>query len=117
MANVILLEDDADLRELYASALRLHGHTVYEGASSRRILPLLQETAADILITDLMMPGHEGMEGIFLARQKPGLRIIAMSSNQDFLQLASGLVDACLHKPFSATDLLHQIQKLGATQN
>ncbi|WP_338844621.1 response regulator [Massilia sp. W12] len=112
MASVVLLEDDSDLCELYASALRLAGHQVHVAANSRGILNVLQAQQAQVLVTDLIMPGHEGIEGIFLARQKQGLRIIAISSNQEYLRLAENLVDVCLHKPFPAQKLQQKVEEV-----
>ncbi len=112
MACVILLEDDADLRELFAHALSQAGHEVHAAPNSRGIMALVRDNAAAVLVTDLIMPGHEGMEGIFLARQQQGLRILAMSSNRDFLRLAEGLVDCCMLKPFTAEDLLEKVETL-----
>ena len=42
MACIILLEDDSDLRSLYAQAMRIAGHEVHEADSSRGIMALLR---------------------------------------------------------------------------
>lgn len=112
MPTVILLDDDAQIRQYFAEYLRAYGYTVVEGVNSKGILQLVREHQAKILITDLMMPDHEGMEGIFLARQIPDLRIIAISSNAAFLHLAFSIVDACMQKPILGSDLVLQVEKL-----
>ena len=105
MPTVILLDDDAQVRQYFAEYLRAYGYTVVEGVNSKGILQLVREHHAKILITDLVMPDHEGMEGIFLAKQIPELRIIAISANAAFLKLASNIADACMQKPFFGADL------------
>ncbi|MBI3230595.1 MAG: response regulator transcription factor [Burkholderiales bacterium] len=106
MKTIILLDDDAELREYFSAHLQAHGFTVIAQANSQNITDLVKRNNAACIITDLIMPGHEGMEGIFLAKQIQGLKIIAMSSSSAFLRIADGLVDRCLHKPISGPDLV-----------
>lgn len=113
MSTLILLDDDEQLRQYYAVYLRACGYNVIESGDSRDVMQLIEEHSADCLITDLMMPEHEGMEGIFLALRVEGLRIIAISSSATFLGIANGVVHACMHKPFSCEELRLQLVDLG----
>ena len=116
MTTVLFLEDDDDLREYLQAHLEAYGFRVVARGNSEGIVHLVKNSQADILLTDLMMPQHEGLEGIFLVRQIPGLKIIAVSSSAAFLQLAENLVDCCLRKPISADDLILAIERVMAAE-
>ena len=62
-----------------------------------------------LIITDLMMPDYEGMEGIFRLRQFSDIPVIAMSVNIKFLKMSEDLVTRTLAKPFSADFLLENV--------
>jgi len=121
MARIVLFEDEAALRLLLAEVLEEAGHEVVsagDGAASRDAGLM---AAADVLITDLMMPGCDGLEVIANARAaNPALRIIAMSGGgrtvtTDFLPMAQELgADRILHKPFLPDDLAAAVAALGA---
>jgi len=121
MARIVLFEDEAALRLLLAEVLEEAGHEVVsagDGAASRDAGLM---AAADVLITDLMMPGCDGLEVIANARAaNPALRIIAMSGGgrtvtTDFLPMAQELgADRILRKPFLPDDLAAAVAALGA---
>ncbi len=112
MTTVLLMEDDAELRQYLEEYLRAYGFFVVARGNSQGVMQLLKEHRADFLLTDLVMPEHEGMEGIFLAKQVKGLKIVAMSVNEAYLRMATSMVDACLLKPVSGADLVLTLQNL-----
>jgi DNA-binding NtrC family response regulator len=67
-ARVVIAEDDAILRELLATALRLDGHEVSEARDGCELLDLLATSVMDdgclpdLVISDLRMPGWDGMQ-------------------------------------------------------
>lgn len=105
MSTIILLEDDTLLSELYALHLSQAGHEVIQGRNSRDIVALVQTHRPALVITDLIMPDHEGIEGIFRLQHMAALPLIAISSNPEFLMMARSLVSATLLKPFSGETL------------
>ncbi len=112
MSTIILLEDDPFLRELYSLHLSQAGYTMVSAASGRNIVALLAQHAPALVITDLIMPDHEGMEAIFQIRDHAEVPIIAISVNPDFLRMAAPLVDATLVKPFSGDELTLQVERV-----
>lgn len=105
MSTIILLEDDQLLNDLYTLSLVRAGYQVVQGVNSRDIVALAEEHQPVLIVTDLMMPDHEGMEGIFRLRKVCQAPVIAISSNPQFLKMAEPLVDATLRKPFSGDEL------------
>lgn len=92
--------------------LRNAGHVVVETADGSQALKVAKQESFDLVLTDLIMPGKEGIETIMeLRKSYPGIRIIAMSGGglgkqQDYLGLAKQLGAVCtLSKPFGVDEL------------
>jgi len=66
--RILLVEDDAAARDSLASVLRHFGYTPLEAADGREAIELFLRRPADIVITDVRMPGIDGLE--LLARVK-----------------------------------------------
>jgi two-component system NtrC family response regulator len=62
MARILLIDDDASLREVLAFTLREQGHEVEAAANGTDGLALLERGLPDAVITDLKMPGIDGLE-------------------------------------------------------
>lgn len=122
MARILLIEDDDMLRELLAHALTQVGHTVYQATDGRQGCDLFLATAPDIVLTDIIMPGQEGIETIIkLRHQHPQVAIIAMSGGAThssfYLDIATKLgAHRVLPKPFTPGDLIKVIDEVLAGQ-
>lgn len=108
-ATIILLEDDDLVSELYRVALEVHGFNVVCVSNSKDIVKLAQHWNPVLVITDLMMPEHEGMEGIFNLSAISDVPVIAMSTNPAWLKLAENLVTLTLRKPLCVEFLLENV--------
>ena len=113
MGKILLVDDDDNLREIIGRFLRQADHVVTMAANGNEALRLVGDGVFDLVITDLVMPGKEGIETIMELRRKlPALKIIAMSGGGHFapecyLAIARNLgVARTLAKPFSGEDLL-----------
>jgi DNA-binding NtrC family response regulator len=62
MAKILFVDDDAGLREVISFALREQGHEVEVQPDGRRALAAIGSFAPDLVVTDLKMPGIDGME-------------------------------------------------------
>jgi DNA-binding response OmpR family regulator len=118
MARLLLIDDDALLRDVLATALVRAGHTVFQAGDGHQGAALFRVAPPDLIITDLVMPGCEGIETIAtLHRERPGLPIIAMSGNFPrsplYLALAAKLgARRTLAKPFNHAVLLRAVDEL-----
>ena len=113
MASILVIDDDALIRQSLETALTRPGHLVRSAGDGVEGLKLFRAQAADLVITDLVMPEQDGLATIMdLRRIAPDLRIIAISGGmiqnpQLYLQLAEKLgADRVLSKPFSLAELL-----------
>lgn len=108
MTSVLLVEDERDLRDLIGSVLVESGLAVTQAMDGTQALVLLQDTAFDVVISDVSMPG--GISGIDLAesirQQHPDTRIILVSghSRGQLPQLPDYVL--FVPKPYSITQLL-----------
>lgn len=122
MAHILIIDDDELICELLRRTLESAGYRVTEASEGRKGLAAHQATPADLVITDLVMPGMEGIEAIMeFRRRAPKLKIIAMSgggvgSGGDYLRMASKFgATRTLFKPFMPKDLLSMVAEvLGA---
>jgi CheY-like chemotaxis protein len=90
-----------------------------EAQDGREALEQVEHSAIDLVITDLSMPGQEGLETIQILRQNwPELKIIAMTGKSAGSMLHAAEVlgeDAALAKPMRIHELLNTIQHLIGT--
>ena len=118
MTRILVIDDDEKLRRMVCRTLRRGGHEVIEAEDGVAGLRVFKTDHPEIVVTDIVMPGKEGIETICdLRRESPSLPILAMSggraSSDDYLHFASLLgADAILAKPFRSEDLLHEVDKL-----
>jgi len=100
---------------LIADALRDDGHTVFEAANGDEAYSVLAAgISADLLITDIQMPGTLDGRGLArAARQlRPELAIVLSSAQPDAARSVPELADAVIGKPFSIAQLLAVARRL-----
>ena len=111
MARIIVIDDDPEIRAMLEQALWSAGHEVLTADDGKMGLALCRAAPVDLLITDLVMPGMEGMETIRTFRREfHGIPIIAMSGNANLgnvldTAIRLGAVKT-LSKPFQQDELL-----------
>ena len=116
--TVLLVEDEADVRELARRVLEKAGYQVIPVSSAREALLVAEGSAViDVVITDVVMPG--GMSGVELgerlSRSRPSLPVLYMSGYTDdirFQGAASAGKLPFLGKPFPPSQLLVRVQEM-----
>jgi DNA-binding response OmpR family regulator len=81
-ATIVLADDDADLRALYAECLRRDGHVVLEAADGGEALRLVTDHAPELLLLDVWMPvlnGLEVLERLGRTSSAVGLKVVILS--------------------------------------
>jgi CheY-like chemotaxis protein len=116
MADILIIDDDPQMRRLLNRILRGAAHVVREAKDGRSGVALFQQRRPDLVITDIVMPDMEGIETILTMRQDGlPIPIIAISGGSDplYLQAAGKLGAAAeLRKPFSPKQLLDLVAGL-----
>ena len=119
MPKILLVDDDALVRDSLAIALEGAGYEVVTAVNGDEGLEALGHQAFDAVILDMLMPEREGIEPIREIRKSiQTLPVLAISGGDktgwtDFLRMASilGATDT-LAKPFTASELLSRVEGL-----
>ncbi len=114
--GIHVIDDEVALAELVFEALEIEGYAplqmFHSGISYLMHMQSADYQAPKVLITDLMMPGIDGLQLIKEIRSKhPEIKIIVMSGRPDHLEQAEE-ADAALHKPFDFCLLYEQVEQL-----
>lgn len=120
MARILIIDDEALVRQVIRDWLEPRGHEVIEAENGNVGLALFRENPAELVITDIVMPDKEGIETIReLRRDFPDAKIIAVSGGGQLmpgatcLTLAEGLgVQRTLAKPVNLMELSKTISEL-----
>ena len=115
MALVLIVEDNADLREMYQEILAMEGHTVFLAENAPEALPFLEREQPDVVVLDLGVVGgvNELVASLRGGGKEPGL--ILASGSRDLDQWAARLsADAYLEKPFSHDRLVDAVNAVSA---
>jgi len=128
MKEILLIDDEADLRESISQVLIEAGYSVRTAADGLTGIQACREKCPDLVITDIIMPKAHGFDAILLIRREhPQVRIIAISGGGHFwpavyqpetvnttAYLAAALksgANAILPKPFNRAVLLAEVRK------
>lgn len=117
MASILIIDDNAALREVLRVGLETAGHTVREMRNGRDGIRAFRKEPSDLVITDIYMPERDGLELIeALRRTHPQVKILAMSGasgTMDYLNRARLLGAAMvIRKPFEIPTLLKTVGDL-----
>lgn len=122
MVRILLIEDDKDIRQTIGHQLSSAGHQVVTAADGAEGLRHLRAERPDLVITDIVMPGKEGIETIMEIRETgTAIPIIAISGGGGpIFQIDKDLIldnakmlgaDYILAKPFRSCALLELVDR------
>ncbi len=112
-ANILLCDDDDDVRGFIGEFLGSVGYTIHEANGPEAALGILEQSAEiDLLIVDYAMPGMNGLETIRQARQRrPGLRPLLITGYAG--AVGGGTVGIpLLRKPFAPAELARMVAEI-----
>ena len=114
--RVVVVDDDADTRMMLAVALGDHGADVRAVASAAEAMTALAETPADVLISDISMPGEDGYSLIRTLRARgewlAALALTALARAEDGERALSAGFQRCLAKPVDPAELAAIVREL-----
>jgi DNA-binding response OmpR family regulator len=112
--TVLVIEDDAAIRQGVVDALRYHGFAPTEAASGRDALATLQPGDFDLVLLDLILPDIMGLDILRDVRQtRPTLPVIILTARGEEADRIEGLrlgADDYVVKPFSIRELIARIE-------
>jgi CheY-like chemotaxis protein len=109
MARILVAEDELAVREFVTRALSHNGHEVTAVDDGLKALAAVSADAFDLLVTDIVMPGLDGIAlALKLTKDFPELSILMISGYAAERQRAHNL-DALIHKVVAKPFTLEQI--------
>jgi DNA-binding NtrC family response regulator len=115
MASILIVDDERNTCEALSVILRREGHAVSSAASGDSALAYLQDFPADLVVSDVKMPGMDGLSLLSrLKSQYPGLPVVMMSGHSDVIAAVEAMKQGAfdyLVKPFGKEDVLRAAQK------
>jgi len=118
MANILVAEDERDIRELIKFTLSFAGHDISQAANGEEAILLAQEIMPDLIMMDVRMPKLTGYEACRKMKQIDKVKdipVIFLSAKGQDDEIATGLeagaIDYIL-KPFAPTYLTQRISEI-----
>ncbi|GAP38530.1 response regulator [Piscinibacter sakaiensis] len=117
MATILVIEDEASIRDNLERILRLEGHRAIQAADGASGLRLIAERRPDLVLCDIMMPGLTGFEVLAALQADPALRgipllFVSASAEPEKLEEALRLgARGYLTKPFNLAGLREALRR------
>lgn len=117
--KILIVDDDARLRDRLARAFTDRGYLSLPTASIRETTELLKTQTADLAVIDLKMPGDSGMDLIpILKEQNPEIKIVMLTGYGSIATAVEAVrrgVANYLPKPADADEILRALQETDST--
>lgn len=118
MANILIVDDSATMRQMISFTLTSAGHDVTEAEDGAIALQHVQSQAPDLIITDVNMPGINGIDLVRALRQNPSTHnkpILVLTTEHDAEVKARGRAAGAtgwIVKPFNPDALLNVLPRV-----
>lgn len=113
--SILIVEDDSIYREALAKMFAKAGYAVTVAPNVQRALQLLEEQCVDMVLTDLKMPGKDGLDLVrALRNRRPGSKVIIMTgygTRDSYFEAKALGVSGFLLKPLARDYLLWVVEK------
>ena len=122
MARVLVIDDQESIRRIVRRALEIEKHQVMDASDGEMGMEILKRHGADVVITDIFMPGQDGIVTLRqIRREYPDVKVIVMSGGD-----SSGMLDLrkdaellgavkSLPKPFTAREIMDLVRSVLAS--
>ena len=117
MARILVIDDQEPIRRVVRRALEQDGHEVFDASDGEIGMEILESQSFGIVITDIFMPGQDGIVTLRLIRKRfPAVKVIVISGGD-----SSGMLDLrqdaellgaikSLQKPFNAGEIIDVVR-------
>ena len=115
MAAVLVVDDDATVREVVITYLSKAGHTVTSAADGHEALASVAASQPELVVLDLMLPGIDGLEVCRRLRESGDIPVIMLTAKGSVNDRVVGLevgADDYVTKPFSPRELVLRVDSV-----
>ena len=113
--NILVVEDDSDIRELISFNLKNEGHQVFEAKDGEAGIDKAREKLPDLILLDLMLPGIQGLDVCRIIKSDqetkkiPIIMVTALGQEEDIVKGLETGADDYITKPFSIKVLIARV--------
>lgn len=111
--NILIAEDEYDIRNLLKISLENEGYNVYAARDGLEALEILKKESIDLALLDIMMPKLDGFNLLRKIRENSTIPVIFLTARSEEMDKVLGLgmgADDYLSKPFSMNELIARIK-------
>ncbi|WP_237036737.1 response regulator transcription factor [Mediannikoviicoccus vaginalis] len=118
MANILILEDEKNIREVLVEYLKVSGATTFEAEDGNEAVEILKGEDIDVAVLDIMVPGMSGIDVLSFIRKNPktkNIGVIMLTALDDIgtqVSAFNNFADEYLVKPVSPIILIKRIETL-----
>ena len=119
MARILVIDDQDSIRRVVRRALEQDGHEVFDASDGEVGMEILESQSFDVVITDIFMPGQDGIVTLRQVRKRfPKVKVIVISGGD-----STGMMDLredaellgavkSLQKPFNAREIMDVVKSV-----
>lgn len=114
-AHILIVDDEAEIRDLVTEYLTDEGLRVSSAADSTGMQEVLAREAVDLVILDIKLPGEDGLTLAAELRQQENIGLVMLSQKDDLVDRVAGLevgADDYVAKPFHLRELLARLRSV-----
>jgi len=114
-ATILIVDDEAPVRETVRAYLEKDGYKVHTAADGNTALQAIRAFKPDVAVLDIMLPGMDGLEVLRRLRQESNAWVIMLTARTEEMDKILGLkmgADDYLTKPFSPRELVARIEAM-----
>jgi len=111
--KILVIEDEFDIREVVSKYLENAGYKVYQAEDGMKALSLFNSIDFDLVVSDVMMPGIDGIEVLKNIRMISNIPVIMLTAKSEEVDKLKGFetgVDDYMTKPFSPKELVLRVK-------
>ncbi|HPG72650.1 MAG TPA: response regulator transcription factor [Bacteroidales bacterium] len=116
--KILVVDDDADIREFITYNLSKYGYTIEEAENGKEAISKAKKTVPDLILLDIMMPGMDGIDVCQLLREDSNLQnvliVFLTARAEDYSQIAGfdAGADDYINKPIKPKLIVKKIEAL-----
>jgi len=115
MATILIVDDEANIRQVVRAYLEADGHTVHEAADGGQALAAFRRYQPDLIVLDVMLPGMDGLDVLQAIRRESDVYVMLLTARSEETDRVIGLTvgaDDYLTKPFSPRELAARVKAI-----
>jgi len=112
-SHVLIVDDNQEMLQIIKRTLELEGFSADVASDGNSALALLKERKPDLVLLDIVMPGMDGYQALYLIRQQSDVPVIMLTGVRETESIPRSLelgADDYIIKPFRTQEVLARIR-------